>query len=308
MKYKLSTIHLLLLIQLTLCFHGPLNYNDQSHWPDLCPIGTHQSPINLPLQNECIQSSNYFSFKQINYTSLNNKHLEYVNEYTFQLDTSDNGYIEVDIHNKTYKYKIDNIHFHLNSEHTFNNKLFSSEMHLVHILDPSLQSTSTEEEYEYNKYLVIGIIFEPKEGNTINPFFQELNFNSLSNVNNLKWDFFLNDNSNYYYYHGSLTTPTCAEQVNWIIIDNIYPISHEQFNSFKTHIGKTYPQGNNRHIQNQNGRNIYYIIHSKDKSTTALYIISIIILTITILYVMLWCYYNNKHKSSSLNEEPNIYI
>ena len=291
MKYILSTVYALSLIQLTLCFHGPLNYDDQSHWPDLCSTGTHQSPINLPPQNECIQSSTYFSFKQHHYTPLNNKHLEYVNEYTFQLDASDNGYIEVVIHNKTYKYKIDNIHFHLHSEHTFNDKLFSSEMHLVHILDPSLQSCLTEEEYEYNKYLVIGVIFEPKEGNAVNPFFQELNFNSLSNINNLKWNFFLNDNSNLYYYHGSLTTPNCAEKVNWIIIDKTYPITQEQFNTFKTYLGNTYQHGNNRRIQSQNGRNIYYIIRSKDNSTTALYIMCIVILAISVLYAMIWCYH-----------------
>lgn len=32
-------------------------------------------------------------------------------------------------------YKVDNAHFHVNSEHTFNGRLFDLELHFVHMID-----------------------------------------------------------------------------------------------------------------------------------------------------------------------------
>lgn len=299
MKFKPLKLILLLLLHLTSCFHGPLDYHDQFHWPDICPFGTHQSPINLPLPDECTKSLTYFSIKQVKYTPLNNKHLEYANEYTFKLDTSTNGFIKVVINNKTYKYNLNNIHFHLNSEHTINGKLYSSEMHLVHTLDPSEKDNLTEDEFEYNKYLVVGAIFEPIEDVQDNSFFNKLNFNSRSDVSNLNWNSFLTDDNDIYYYHGSLTTPGCDEKVNWVIINRIYPISQKQFEEFKNYIGNVYPDGNNRKIQRLNERIVYYILRENEGGSSFVGVFLGAVIIAGLFYAVYWYYRKYKLENAA---------
>lgn len=304
MKHNLSLFFLL--IHSTLSFHGPLNYQDQQHWPNHCSLGTHQSPIDLPLPSSCIQSPNYISINQIQYTPLTNKHLEYAHEYTFQLDTSQNGYISISIHNQTFQYNLTNIHFHLNSEHSINGNLFSTEMHLVHTLAPSSQTSSYEN--EYNKYLVVAIIFEPSSNARNNSFFETVDFNTRSNIPLLKWNSFLTERNNFYYYHGSLTTPGCDEQVNWIVIDKIYTISQEQFDIFKMYISSIYPKGNNRNVHPLNGRNVFYIIRKKE-GYGAIYIVAGIFGIVCLLYGVFWIYRKcRKDNVMTLNELDNINV
>jgi carbonic anhydrase len=56
----------------------------------------------------------------------------------------------------------------------------------------------------------------------------------------------------FYHYKGSLTTPPCAETVEWFVITEIYEISRKNFEKIKAAINGG--KGNSRQVQTLNGR------------------------------------------------------
>lgn len=70
------------------------------------------------------------------------------------------------------------------------------------------------------------------------------------------------DKTYIYHYDGSLTTPGCAEIVEWIVVDSPQPISADQLKRFTSKWADDYSYaggfGNARIAQPLNGRTIYY--------------------------------------------------
>jgi|LauGreDrversion4_2_1035121.scaffolds.fasta_scaffold352004_2 carbonic anhydrase len=121
------------------------------------------------------------------------------------------------------------MHFHAPSEHTINGKHFDLELHLVHKSPTSTQLS------------VVAIFFDRKKGGDYpNPFFESLNAKDLqggkltTTSQNLPLRKLTQDvkKDRVYNYQGSLTTPTCDEIVNWIILDDPQYISSEQLSVF----------------------------------------------------------------------------
>ena len=75
------------------------------------------------------------------------------------------------------------------------------------------------------------------------------------------FDHVLSDNTFAFRYKGSLTTGSCAEDVNWYVVEDPLKISREKYNRFHKQWSNTkdMPEGNNRETQPVHGRPIEII-------------------------------------------------
>jgi carbonic anhydrase len=208
----------------------------------LCGEGKYQSPINI--ENTEVSGGLKWS---INYgtTSLRIAHNEHMD------DIIDNGHtiqITVD-EGSTFTfegmtYHLKQFHFHTPSEHTIDGLHMPMEMHMVH------QSDS-------GRLAVIGILFE--EGTIPNKNFAKIIAN-LPNAKgeskhitdtNLELRVHLPEDNYAYHYMGSLTTPPCSEDVQWLVLRDKVSLTKEQLEAFSSRIGP-----NNRPPQALNGRTV----------------------------------------------------
>jgi carbonic anhydrase len=122
-------------------------------------------------------------------------------------------------------YKANHMHMHAPSEHRIDGTQHDIEFHIVH----ELIRGKTEEE-DANKYkdslAVLGFLF--KLNKKSHPFITKMrphdfgpipkiNFGDLLPPNKDDWKFL--------HYKGSLTSPPCADIVNWIVYPEVLPIS-----------------------------------------------------------------------------------
>ena len=248
-------IYIILLI-----FCTSLDYEDQEHWPDYCATGQYQSPIDIPeskIEYDSEYNNQRVIIEEISYTTIEKIKIGYENEFSLSTKTLNNGGIKVRINGTLFSYKVQNIHFHLNSEHTINKKNYSMEMHIVH---------KNENEDEINQFLVMAFIFEIGSENA---FLNEIGLGTNKEVENVKINNIVK-NETVYYYKGSLTTPPCSENVNWIVVKDIKTLSQTQFNNFKEFVGtvneKYMEIGNNRKTFSLNGRKVYISEPNKESS------------------------------------------
>ncbi|MCA9766642.1 MAG: carbonic anhydrase family protein, partial [Carnobacterium sp.] len=143
------------------------------------------------------------------------------------------------------KYVLDDIHFHLPSEHQINHESFPLEMHLVH-------------RSKDNELLVLGITVLP---NKEPANFEKSRLDSLAlnprvsgrglivpvDVAKL-----LPSKKQFFHYTGSLTTPPTIGPVNWIVFKNQTYMRKGLLQAFKENIGKT-----NRPLQPLGNRVVY---------------------------------------------------
>jgi carbonic anhydrase len=221
---------------------GPKGWASLSPAYALCGTGAYQSPINI--QKATVTGGVRWNFQYGN-TSLRIAHNEHMD------DIIDNGHtIQVTVdEGSTFtfgekSYVLKQFHFHTPSEHTLNGKHMPMEMHLVHQnADGSLA--------------VVGVFF--KEGTKPNENFAKI----IANLPDKKGDkkHITNDSlvlkvhmptDNYaYHYVGSLTTPPCSEDVQWLVLRDPIGLTADQIKAFSSRIGP-----NNRPTQQLNDRKI----------------------------------------------------
>jgi carbonic anhydrase len=127
------------------------------------------------------------------------------------------------------------------------------EMHIVH------ENTNTED--KNNLHMVIAYIFEIDDDDEENSFINSIGFNTGEEVKNVNVKDIVK-NEDVYYYKGSLTTPPCTEDVNWVVVKDIKKMSKTQFDKFKTYVislNNNYSRGNNRNTFDLNGRKVYKV-------------------------------------------------
>jgi carbonic anhydrase len=116
------------------------------------------------------------------------------------------------------------------------------EMHLVHQSDD--QSLA-----------VVSVMF--KEGKVANENFSKI-ISHLPNAKgesnhitdaNLELKVHMPKDNYAYHYVGSLTTPPCSENVQWVVLRDMVSLTPDQINAFSSRIGP-----NNRPVQELNGR------------------------------------------------------
>ncbi|XP_010916593.1 alpha carbonic anhydrase 7 isoform X2 [Elaeis guineensis] len=122
------------------------------------------------------------------------------------------------------KYVLQQLHWHLPSEHTINGRRYSLELHMVH------QTAD-------NKTAVVGILY--KIGRP-DPFLAKMEdylkkVEDLAELEEEKLGMVdprdvRKGSSEYYRYMGSLTAPPCTEGVVWIIIRKVRTVTQQQVN------------------------------------------------------------------------------
>ena len=227
-----------------------LDYKAQTTWEGDCQLDSIHAQINID-ENEVVEDNSKFSFESINYETIESTSVTYQNEFSISTPTLDNGNITVKINGTTFTYKLLNIHFHLKSEHTINGENYDMEMHIVH--------ENTNKEDKNNLYMVIAYIFEIDDYDEENSFINSIGFNTGEEVKNVNVKDIVK-NEDVYYYKGFVTSSHCAEEVNWVVIDDIKSMSQKQFDKFEEYFKKlnsNYGDGNNRKTFDLNGRKVY---------------------------------------------------
>lgn len=227
---------------------GYAGENGPAVWATLSPAyapcsgGKAQSPINI-VKTDAKGGTNWkLDYKTSSLRIAHNEHMDDIidNGHTIQV-TVDEG-STFSFGDKTYGLK--QFHFHTPSEHTVDGKSMPMEMHLVH------QSGD-------GNLAVVSVLFT--EGKVANENFSKIIAN-LPNAKgeskhitdvNLELKVHLPRDNYAYHYVGSLTTPPCSENVQWLILRDMVSLTADQITAFSSRIGP-----NNRPIQPLNDRTV----------------------------------------------------
>lgn len=221
--------------------NGPEKWAGLNPENKLCGEGKMQSPIDLTNAETAELADISIKFPSAEYIMTHNEHVKDIdnNGHTIQVDfEEDDSRDTLKIGNADYK--LSQFHFHSPSEHTVNGKNAAMEMHLVH--------------KDGNNLAVIGIFIE--QGAEDNPAFEPI-WAKLpqkgKTEENIKLDInqFLPKTRTTYRYDGSLTVPSCGENVKWIVFTDPIQMSAAQIGKFKDLVRK-----NNRPTQPLNGRTV----------------------------------------------------
>lgn len=222
---------------------GPANWASLNPVYSICGDGTHQSPVNIIKKDVKGGTTWSLDYKT---TSLRIAHHEHVddiidNGHTIQVTVDEGSTFTLE--GKTYH--LQQFHFHTPSEHTLDGKHLPMEMHLLHQSDDG-------------SLAVIGVLF--KEGAEPNENFNKLIAN-LPNAKgedkhlpevNLELNVHIPKDKIAYHYTGSLTTPPCSENVQWLILQHFVSLTPEQIREFSSRIGP-----NSRPVQKLNDRTVH---------------------------------------------------
>ena len=209
---------------------GPENWASLSADNERCGSGAQQSPIDITGFEQGSSPPLSFSFRKeaegishngssvaVNYAKGNRLGF---GERTYQLET---------------------VHPHTPSEHHIDGKSYPLELHLLH-------------SQVFGDVAVVSMLFDIGDAN---PVVQEIIDNVPSEVGTTEVTGILNATGymtkdlGYYSYKGSMTTPPCAEPVDWFIMLEIGTVSQAQVDALKALTGE-----NNRPLQALGGRPI----------------------------------------------------
>ncbi len=199
-----------------------------------CGSGKTQSPINL-LTNAGKGSPDWkMEYKTTKLNIAHNEHVEELinNGHTIQITPQEGSSI-------TYAgkiYHLKQFHFHTPSEHTINGKHAPMEIHFVHQGDDK-------------SLAVVGVLVQEGKGNKNieqlvkylpNAVGEKLTHDSVS----IDIALYVPKNLYAYHYIGSLTTPPCTENVQWLVLHDPVTMSKEQIAAFSSRL-----KNNNRPTQ-----------------------------------------------------------
>ncbi|MCX2716878.1 carbonic anhydrase family protein [Helicobacter sp. MIT 21-1697] len=195
---------------------GPDKWASLSPNYTLCKNGKHQSPINIT-RSRTMNTDNYLT-------------LAYKTEKGVAKNITNNGHsVQINFQNggevsfKNIHYSLVQLHFHTPSEMQIEGKIFPMEMHIVH-------------QNKKGDTLVIAALFE--EGKE-NPSLQKIidsmptKTNQSKSFSTLDMNGILPEQSGYYAFDGSLTTPPCSENVQWVVFQNPTQASKRQIMAFQ---------------------------------------------------------------------------
>lgn len=211
------------------------------HWAEIeensdCG-GMNQSPVNI-IEIDAVPNDNdklkvFYSPETLLHGVTNNGH-----SIQFDFETGDS----IQYNDKIFYLR--QIHFHVPAEHYINGVKYPIEIHLVHM--------SKE-----NELTVCGILGMEGEESQLFEFFKSFLPIENGEVKELRQVIDLTnldlENKEYYSYNGSLTTPPCTENVNWIVFKQPLILSQEEVIALKSNM----PINNYRNEQALNGRVVY---------------------------------------------------
>jgi carbonic anhydrase len=220
---------------------GPAGWGKLSLAYAICDSGKSQSPIDL-LQNAGKGSDDWkIDYKTTTLEITHNEHVEELinNGHTIQVTTQKGSSIKYG--DKLYYLK--QFHFHTPSEHTVNGKHSPMEIHLVH-------------ESDDKSLAVIGVLVE--EGKHNNNFDQLIRYlpNAVGDkktYDSVKIDVGISvpKELSAWHYIGSLTTPPCTQNVQWLVLKNHITLDKTQIEAFSSRL-----KNNSRPVQPMNERKL----------------------------------------------------
>lgn len=212
--------------------NGPHAWGDLHPAYSTCKEGNTQSPINI-LSKQAKQGAIHFD---IEIAKTQNAKLEN-NGHTLEIQPDGKNTLEF----KGQVYTLLQLHFHTPSEHAINGEITPLEAHYVF--------TNKDK-----KLLVVGILF--KEGKS-NALLEQMVKNmaskkgDITNINDVALASLLPNKLNSYQFDGSLTTPPCHQEVQWVVLKEIVDAGKSQIDELAKIMGN-----NSRPLQKLNGREI----------------------------------------------------
>lgn len=213
---------------------APTKWGDLDAANKVCAIGSQQSPIDIGPTVKSRLPVLKLSWAKSADTIVNNGH-------TIQLNFTEGSTLALG----DVKYKLLQVHFHRPSEHLIGGKNFPMEAHFVHRADSGALA-------------VVGVLLATGKPNAA--FSQIIATMPAKEGPAVKADARINPNSllpaklGYYRYPGSLTTPPCAEIVEWLVLTDPVQVAEADVAGF----AKLYPL-NARPVQKDNRR---YVLQS----------------------------------------------
>ncbi|ALC46474.1 CG3940 [Drosophila busckii] len=235
-------------------------------WGGLCDEGKKQSPINLHTKGalkglfDPLKFENYDE-KQSRLHMVNNGHSIQLSGFKHDLTLRGGGLMS--------EFVVEQIHMHWWSEHTINDIRYPLEVHIVH-RNKIYPNMSMAADFK-DGITVLAVLYHVS--NTPNQAIASI-INSLDDIksydqmnkpvqvkDSLAVDDLIPNVSTYFNYAGSLTTPTCAEAVTWIVLTDTHPVTLDQVNEFK---GIEYEKNkqlhnNYRELQSENNRAVVLV-------------------------------------------------
>lgn len=214
---------------------GPANWGSLSPDWGVCGNGHYQSPIDISNGINAELGSVSTNIKQ---TPLKFG----LDGPTFAVEYQSGSMLSMNGTN----YELQQFHFHHQSEHTLNGKHFPMEAHLV------LKSEGSD-----HADAVMGIFIDAgKKNEMLDQFWGQLPRAAQSSVKPVPVNVgeLVPDNTAYFMYEGSMTTPGCPQSVRWFVLEQPVEASQAQIDRFIADF--TAGETNNRPVQATNGRAI----------------------------------------------------
>jgi len=224
----------------------------------LCGTGKQQSPIDI--NKHVTQVSDMAQMKLGVYKNLDQadnqptvKDTGYTVKATFPGSYGSNGVFQRKFWDYTEWAQFESVqlHIHAPSEHTVNGYHYDAELHIVHAFANGSFGG------------VLGIFFDRNIGGDVENQFMAQILNYVQNPNSTDQSLMLGDfvqgldQTKFYSYPGSLTTPPCWENIKWNVFMEVQSLSEDQFSYFRD-MWHNNPQffghGNYRRPQPMNGR------------------------------------------------------
>lgn len=209
---------------------GPQRWGELQPAYSICKLGEEQSPIDIRNVEKVKLPAIQFDYKPSPLTIIDNGH-------TIQVDYAPGSFIVVG----DKRYELKQFHFHHPSEERIQGESYDMVVHLVHADSAG-------------NLAVIAILVQKGDASRV---IQELwarlpktqgKAQKIAGIQVNAADL-LPQNTEYYTYSGSLTTPPCSEGVTWLVLKTPTSFSPEQIDAF----ARIY-SNNARPIQRINGR------------------------------------------------------
>ncbi|MFT7245384.1 MAG: carbonic anhydrase [Candidatus Azotimanducaceae bacterium] len=201
--------------------HGPTNWPTLNDDFEVCGGGPYQSPVALVSESASVHNDELLLvYGASPLDEINNGHTIQMNREAGDDHLLLNG----------HRYELIQGHFHSPSEHTLNGESFPMELHLVHV-------------DAFDHLAVVGI---PIRAGTENALFKDVfehmptkaGEHYMPNEGALDLQAILPKELDFLHYLGSLTTPPCTENVQWLVIETPLEMSKSQIDEFVDVVGE----------------------------------------------------------------------
>lgn len=200
--------------------------------------GSRQSPINIPVPETTPKTDdslpgrialNYPQKGPLNFDVAHNRH-------TLQASLPKSNTFPSTVRWKDKTFALKQFHVHIPGEHLINGKRAPLEIHFVHESEGGSESEK--------EYLVLGTLVDVAKEGSVKEFGELIAAHDHNNdieeampaaidPENLMPE----NRMKYVSYDGSLTTPPCTENVNWVVFQDRVSISPKDFKNLKEQVG-----------------------------------------------------------------------